>query len=185
MGLIPAQFRLAAALSALAVLMALSAAGAWKARAVIAERDVNTLIGSHAIAMNRLADAALQAEAEQRRTESRRHHAQQEILDAETIRARARPAAVRRADAAGDGLRIEADALAGAFGAAGGDTEAPGSCPAAAAALRVQADVLADMERTGRELALAAEERGAAGAVCEALYDSVAETPGKGPGLIR
>lgn len=130
------------AILALALLVGAFASG-WAARAVVAERDIGRI---HAQQAAEAARQALRAS---------------EASDAAFLQAQARVAAVRRADAAGDGLRVAAVALAASAPADG--------CQATANAARVLAELLGEVERAGREMARIADERGAAGLACERI----------------
>jgi hypothetical protein len=107
-----------------------------------------------------------------RAEEQRRFAATQRINDAATARTRARAAARGLADTAGGGLRIRADSIAAAASAASTSSE----CAAAADSARVLADVLGRLETAGRRAAATADERGDAGAACEAWAGAM--TPG-------
>jgi len=124
-------------------LLASAVATGWYGRDVIADRDT------------------AQALAEQTAAISRRAMRVQETSDAAYLQAQARVAAVRRADATGNGLRVAAEALAA--------PEPTDQCETAAARLQVFADVLGGVESEGREMARIADERGEAGTACERI----------------
>lgn len=115
----------------------------WRGRSVLAERD------------------QARALAEQSQAAARRAARIQETADAAFLAAQARVATVRRADAAGDGLRVAAAAVAASAPADG--------CEATANAARVLAELLGTVERAGRDMARIADERGAAGVACERI----------------
>ena len=108
----------------------------------------------------RAADAALLAFDRARLLETVDHVA---IDKTRSVRRAAVSAAV-----AGDGLRIRAQTVGATCdpGPAGSSETTPG--PGA-----VLADVLGRLEAAGRELAATADERGIAGAACEAAFDSM------------
>ncbi len=115
-------------------------------------------------AQARLATAAAQLRAEAET--NRRAAALQEIADAQVIRARELGAARRRADAAGNGLRVSAAAFAASAPAAG-------ECAATADRAGVLADLLGRVEEAGRRMAAVADERGAALDACVSSYDAL------------
>lgn len=128
-----------------AVAGVIGAAGGWTARDVLADRDQARALAEQAAAAQRHAVRV------------------QETSDAAFLQAQARVAAVRRADAAGNGLRIAAQALAAA---------APSDhCEATSHALMVCTGLLGVVEEAGRNMALTARERGEAGAACERIAD--------------
>ncbi|WP_164964320.1 DUF2514 family protein [Rubrivivax sp. JA1026] len=84
------------------------------------------------------------------------------------------------ADAAADELRAAVDArVAAAASAAAADPAAAGGCAAAVDAARVLAELHRAADERAGAYARIADERGAAGARCERLYDSL--TPPGGP----
>lgn len=129
-------------------LLAGAFAGGWSARGVLADRDEAQAAAQLAADINR---RALRA---------------QEVSDAAYLQTQTRVAAVRRADTAGNGLRIAAQAAAA-------PAEPAGQCDATARAALVLADLLAEVERAGRDMALTADERGAAGSACERTHEAL------------
>lgn len=162
---------LAGALVALALLAA-AAAGGWQARAVIADRDIATLEAAHQLVWSTHEQKARAEEVTQRAEEARRATSLREIADAAHTRTKARATAVRTAAAAGDGLRIDATAFAARDSPASSD---PGTTDLSAADDRaaVLANMLADVELLGREMARVADEARDAGSACQASYDAL------------
>jgi hypothetical protein len=125
--------------------------------------------------------AAASASEADRVEEQRRLAAQQEVIrHAENQIAEARAAAGRAAAAAG-GLRERAAAVAARCDRAPSDTAAASPGPAASDPGVLLADVLGRLEESGRRLAQIADERGAAGAACEASYDALKPPAGAQP----
>ena len=160
---------------AVAALCAASAAGGWQARGVVAARDLAVVISQHTQQIAAMAEAALQAQQAARIEEARRAARHQEITDAAILQAEARLADARRAAATADRLRRAAQAFATSHRGAASDSAPAGQCQAADAAAIVLADLLADVEQRGREMARIADERGAAGAACQRAYESLTE----------
>jgi hypothetical protein len=104
---------------------------------------------------------------------TRRINAQVEITNALTAELRRVRSDAAAADIAGRGLRDRARAIAAACGASAAATGGAASAPE-----YLLADVLGRLEEAGRELALTADERGAAGAACQRLYNSLSVTNG-------
>lgn len=174
MNLIPAPYRWAAWLLAATVALGLAAWAGWDARGTAAAAELAMVKADHADQLQAIADAARAEEARQRAEEARRTVALQEIQDAATLRAQARTTDVRRAAVSGDGLRIDAQGFAASPSEAGSDSSPACGCPTDRRAA-VLADLLADVELLGREMARVADEARDAGKTCEAAYASLTD----------
>lgn len=141
---------------------------AWAALVLLAWGGIN----KHRAAVATRAAAEAREQAASAQEAARRLDTLQEVTDAATIRLQARPAALRAAAAAGDGLRLRAAELAASAAAPAAD------CTPAADASRVLADVLGRLEEAGRRAAAIADERGDAGAACERAWDAMSQ-PGR------
>lgn len=117
--------------------------------------------------------AAASASEAARLEEQRRAAAQQEIVD-ESVRIQARVVADAAAarDAAG-GLRERVAAVAARCGASAPDPAASAPGPAASSPGDLLADVFGRLVVRAGELAVVADQRGAAGSACERAYDSL------------
>lgn len=148
---------------AVAVLMALSAAGAWQWQA-------NSYGKQLADIRTTQAEARATAQSRARAEEQRRQLAIEGIRqDAQTHIAQAATDAAA-ADLSADGLRVELARI----------KRRPASCPGVTAggearsdATAVLADLLEEVERAGRAMAREADRRGIAGGVCERSFDAV------------
>ena len=129
----------------------------WIVVAALGWAGIQQLRASH----NAKQAAQQKERAEQAESANRRAFRVQEITDAATIQKQAHVAAVRRGDAAGNGLRLAAQALAA--------PDPAGDCKAATDRAAVLADLFGVVEQRGREMARIADERGAAGATCERI----------------
>lgn len=161
------QYKLIAAAVAVAALMALSAGGAWKWQANSYSRQIADIRTEYAEAF---AKASAQA-----RTEEQRRQIAVEVIrkDAQVHIAQAETDAVAASSVA-DGLRVELDRLKRR--ASSGSGTATGSAPGADTTAML-ADLLAEVELAGREMAAEAQRRGIAGSVCERAYDSLSGSP--------
>ncbi|HOV58696.1 MAG TPA: DUF2514 family protein [Rhodanobacteraceae bacterium] len=129
-------------------------------------------------AERRRADVALQAQAEQRQLEQRQAAEQREALnEAERLSARARAGAAAAADSGRLFVAAARTAAVAGSGLRAPGAAAPASCSPAGAAAVLPADVLGALEQRLRDLAREADERGAAGGLCQASYDAVTDEP--------
>lgn len=132
---------------------------------------------AHAADRARWAAEALAASERNRALEARWTTAQEEIARAASAQSAQNRVAQAAANAAGDGLRIRAAAVAADCRSAPASTPAASS-PAALDPGTLLADVLGRLEEAGRELAAVADARGVAGAACERAYDALRAQPG-------
>jgi hypothetical protein len=112
-----------------------------------------------------------------RAEEARRAKERQEALDAKEAQLVSLRADIALRDAAAGRLQERVAALVAAAREAARNPEAPRPSPAADDATGVLADVLGRCVARVRLLASVADERGAAGATCERVYDSLSEVP--------
>jgi hypothetical protein len=150
-----------------ALAAALAGAVAWGLRAAYsAGADSVRVEWAQADAAAAAAAAAAQALAAQR-TE-----AIKEIDHAATVQTRRVSADRAAAAAAGSGLRFRAEAVAARC-----DAQPAGPGETAPSPGDLLANVLIELEAAGRELAAVADERGTAGAACEASFDTMKGPP--------
>lgn len=178
--IIPATYRLVAI--GLLALAAVGAVGAWHLHAVSAAREAGAEAGRNEIRLKwddervRLHAAAV-AEATKNAQESQRREAAAKEITRESQRLEeARIARAAGDAAAGDRL------LAAARAARAASCRAPAGDPGAAVvsapgsgAPDLLADLLGEVERTGRAMADEAQRRGNVGAECERRYDSLTQ----------
>lgn len=113
---------------------------------------------------------------ESNRIEERRRTARAQEIEREGQADRERVAVgFVRSGVAGDGLRARADAYAARCRGAAGDPAAAERSTPAEDPGAVLADVLGRVVEEARQLALVADERGAAGHTCERAYDALTE----------
>lgn len=135
--------------------------------------DIAQLETDHAKAQLRAADAALALSEEHRATERRRVANQRKAQDDSAQKLAAARAARDAATAAAGRVSARVDALVAAIrSAAGNPAPAPGST-ATEDPLDLLADVLRRADARAGLLADEADRRGAAGALCERLYDGL------------
>lgn len=157
------QYRLLLIAIGAAVLMALSAAGAWQWQANAYGKQIADTARDQAMA-NEWAATKARTEEQRRQTaiEGIRTNAKDQIKLA--------TADATAADATADSLRAELARIKRR--AAGNTCAATGGAPAENAT-GVLADVLSEVEAAGRAMAAEADRRGIAGTACELSYDAV------------
>lgn len=174
----PTQLKLLIAAAVLAAACAASAGAAWVVQGWRGEARVAALVAEHArqreLQQRQLADE----EAALRKSEALRALRMKEVYESAQVRSDRRASDGRRAGVAGGGLRTDAAAFA-APGASPGPAAPAAECRAADARAAVLAQLLADVELAGREMARVADEARDAGAACVAAYEALTpkETP--------
>lgn len=149
--------------AAIAVLMALSAAGAWQWQANAYGRQIADMRRDQA-------DANALAQAGARREEQRRQTALDEVRQDAQDKITTAAADATAADATADSLRAD---LARIKRRAAGNTCTAAGGTATESATGLLADLLGEVEAAGRAMAAEADRRGIAGAACERSYDAV------------
>lgn len=157
------QYRLMLAGLAIAILMALSAYGAWQWQANAYGKQIAGIERDQAKANERAETKA--------RTEEQRRQTAIEVIRNDAAKTQAiANADAAAADATADSLRAELDRIKRR--AAGCASATTGSATAESAT-GVLADLLSEVESAGRAMAAEADRRGIAGAACERSYDVV------------
>ena len=171
--LIPVQYRLLAAVLAIAVLMALSAAGGAWVNGALWAADLATAKQEHAEALSAIEHRQSQAQAQARSEEQRRQTAVEGIRTDAHHQIEQAKADAAAATARADSLQQQAARVASRPSCtAGNPGPAPGGPPTNAPALLL-ADVLQRIDARAGELAATADLARIAGQACEQGYDSL------------
>jgi hypothetical protein len=162
-------------------LLAVVAAAFWAGhtwRGLSADAEVSQMRFLMATARTEAANATVERITQYRAETDRRVKVLQEALDAANLQTQALRADAERARAAAVGLHDAAATVAGrcdARGDAAADPAAAGPGAAAGGAGQLLADVLGEVESAGRAMAAEADQRGAAGSLCERAYDGLTD----------